>query len=146
MGYMYIYLLMRGRRDRDRMVFGFTTTYMQSVHIWNIVESGVKHHQTNKPFNETVCFALKYFKWNIKENKSKITTKKSNPLIISPFTFTVTSVLYQCFSFYWSTDCCSDIAWIKAVMTIDSDHSCYVVESLIFALETSSEYENKFKT
>jgi len=33
MGYMYIYLLMRGRRDRDRMVFGFTTTYMQSVHI-----------------------------------------------------------------------------------------------------------------
>jgi hypothetical protein len=44
----------KGDGDRDRMVVGFTTTYMQSVPIitdvviWNIVESGVKHHQTNK--------------------------------------------------------------------------------------------------
>ena len=85
-------LLLRGRRDRDRMVVGFTTTYaisayhhygvISTVHYvmrfvsdlrqvggflwvprfppsikltatimayyWNIVESDVKHHQTNK--------------------------------------------------------------------------------------------------
>ena len=81
--WLWVYLMKRGRRGRDHMVVGFTTTYAISAYNhwcttiydkvcqwlatgrwfslvfqfpppikltgynWNIVESGVNHHQTN---------------------------------------------------------------------------------------------------